>query len=185
MWHVTSRQARNNDLWGLWFKNEHHWSILRIDNSFIWSNILSHHLGLIHVWNEKTLILIEEVSYVGFWQCWDICSFVEIIKHAFQWYQHFINWSPTFEDTRTSWCIFLIMFFIFYTLFCPISQNKPGRHKVTFVVMRHILPCTTGTIIKSFLKDTHIPATYSLFIYLCAATSASKPMAGAVILHCN
>ena len=31
---------------------------------------------------------------------WDICCFVEIIKQAFQWYQTFINWRPTFEDMR-------------------------------------------------------------------------------------
>ena len=35
-------------------------------------------------------------------------------------------------------CIFLIIFLIFFKLFCPISQDNPGRHKVPFVVMHHI-----------------------------------------------
>ena len=56
---------------------------------------------------------------------------------AFQWYQTYQNWTATFENIRMS----LIIFFIFYKLFCPISQNKPGRHKVLFVVMRHICSC--------------------------------------------
>ena len=34
-------------------------------------------------------------------------------------------------------CQFLIIFFIFYKLFRSISLNKPGRHKVPFVVMHH------------------------------------------------
>ena len=31
---------------------------------------------------------------------------------------------------------FRIIFFIFNKLFCPITQNKPGRYKVPFVAMR-------------------------------------------------
>ena len=92
---------------------------------FMWPNVTSHNKRY------RTLCL--------FWKFWDICSFVEIIKQAFQWYQTFTKWSPTFEDMIKSWCIFLIIFFIFYKLFCSISQNKSCRHKVPFVVnvMRH------------------------------------------------
>ena len=34
---------------------------------------------------------------------------------------------------------FPFIFFIFYTLFCSLSQNKPGRQDVPFVVLGHIL----------------------------------------------
>ena len=37
---------------------------------------------------------------------------------------------------RKRWCLFLIIFFVFYNIFYSISQNKPGRHKVPLVVMR-------------------------------------------------
>lgn len=40
----------------------------------------------------------QKVPFAGFWKCWDICSFAEIIKQAFQRYQTIINWGPTFED---------------------------------------------------------------------------------------
>ena len=74
-----------------------------------------------------------------------LCRFLKILRYLQFWKDYetsfsmitFINWSPTFEDMRTSWCIFLIMFLIFYKLFCLISQNKSGRHKVPFVLMRH------------------------------------------------
>ena len=39
---------------------------------------------------------------------------------------------------KQSWHLFLIISFIYYKLFCPISQNKPGRHKESHVI-RHIL----------------------------------------------
>ena len=52
---------------------------------------------------------------------------MEITKHTFKWYQ------------MKRWYIFLIIFIIFYKLFCTISQNNPGRHKVPLVVMRQNL----------------------------------------------
>ena len=36
------------------------------------------------------------------------------------------------EDIIQRSCLFLIIFFIVYKLFCSISQNKPDRHKGTF-----------------------------------------------------
>ena len=56
------------------------------------------------------------------------------MKQAFEWYQTYQNWTATFENIRKRLCLFLIIL----KLFCLISQNKPGRHKVPFVVMRHI-----------------------------------------------
>ena len=38
---------------------------------------------------------------------------------------------------KNKYVFYLITFFIFYNIFCPISQNKSGRHKVPFVVMCH------------------------------------------------
>ena len=35
---------------------------------------------------------------------------------------------------------FLLFIFIFYTLICSLSQNKPGRQDVPFVVLGHIDP---------------------------------------------
>ena len=35
-------------------------------------------------------------------------------------------------------CDFPFIFFIVYTLFCSLSQNKPGRQDVLFVVLGHI-----------------------------------------------
>ena len=38
---------------------------------------------------------------------------------------------------------FSFIFFIFYTLFCSLSQNKPGRQDVPFVVLGNMLsPCS-------------------------------------------
>ena len=34
-------------------------------------------------------------------------------------------------------CEFPFIFFVFYTLFCSLSQNKPGRQDVPFVVLGH------------------------------------------------
>ena len=34
---------------------------------------------------------------------------------------------------------FLLFSLIFYTLFCSLSQNKPGRQDVPFVVLGHIM----------------------------------------------
>ena len=42
---------------------------------------------------------------------------------------------------KKKWCLFLIIFFIFYKLFCPMFQNKSDRHKVPFVVMRQCHLC--------------------------------------------
>ena len=39
-----------------------------------------------------------------------------------------------FENTSLTMCEFILIFFIFYTLFCSLSQNKPGRQNVPFVV---------------------------------------------------
>ena len=49
------------------------------------------------------------------------------------------NLSDTFENTSFTKCEFLFIFFIFYTLFCSLSQNKPGRQDVPFVVLGHIV----------------------------------------------
>ena len=37
-------------------------------------------------------------------------------------------------------CKFPFIFFIFYTLFGSLSQNKPGRQDAPFVVLGHIFP---------------------------------------------
>ena len=82
----------------------------------------------------------KEETNVGYWKCWDICSFVETIKQASQWYQTFINWSPTLilKIWEKVGVYFLLCSLYFTSYFCPISQNKPGRHKVPFVVMCHV-----------------------------------------------
>ena len=54
----------------------------------------------------------------------------ERVFKAFQWYQPFVNWNATSKDMRKRWCSFAIIFFIFYKLFCVISPNEPGRHKL-------------------------------------------------------
>ena len=45
------------------------------------------------------------------------------------------NWSDTCEFTK---CVFPFIFFIFYTLFCLLSQNKLGWQDVPFVALGHI-----------------------------------------------
>ena len=45
----------------------------------------------------------------------------------------------TFENTSFTKCEFIFILFIFYALFCSLSQNKPGRQEVPFVVLGHIL----------------------------------------------
>ena len=40
------------------------------------------------------------------------------------------NLPDTFEDTGKQWCLFPIIFFTIYELFCSISQDQHGRHKV-------------------------------------------------------
>ena len=42
-------------------------------------------------------------------------------------------------------CEFSFIFYIFYTLFCSLSQNKPGRQDVPFVVL--------GKLVKHILRD--------------------------------
>ena len=48
------------------------------------------------------------------------------------------NCSDTFENTSFTTCEFPFIFFIFYTLFGSLLQNKPGRQDVAFVVLGHI-----------------------------------------------
>ena len=66
-------------------------------------------------------------------------------------------WSDTFENTSFTKCEFPFIFFIFYTLFCLLSQNKPGRQDVPFVVLGHIYPIIWTSIY--------------IFISLCALMS--------------
>ena len=73
----------------------------------------------------------QKVPYVDFWKMWDFCIFYKTIKPAFQSYHICKNWKEKKKIVS-----FLIIFFTFYKLFC---QNKPGRYKVPFVVMHHIL----------------------------------------------
>ena len=47
------------------------------------------------------------------------------------------NWSDTFERTTFTKSVFPFIFFIFYPLFCSLSQNEPGRQDVPFVVLGH------------------------------------------------
>ena len=55
----------------------------------------------------------------------------DLIGHStsFLWYQFFWDWITTFEDMRNKSCKFLIIFFVFYNIFCFISQNKPDRQR--------------------------------------------------------
>ena len=57
------------------------------------------------------------------------------MKQAFQWYQSYYNWTATATEKIVYFSYF--KFFIFYKLFCHISQNKPCQHKIPFVVMCH------------------------------------------------
>ena len=53
---------------------------------------------------------------------------------SFQWYKIRKNWSETFENISFK----KLNFLLFYTLFCSLSHNKPGRQDVPFVVLGHI-----------------------------------------------
>ena len=64
--------------------------------------------------------------------------FESFVKEYIKGHQPFENWTVTSEDVRKRSGPFLIIFFILSKLFCIISLNKPGRHKVSFVVMHHM-----------------------------------------------
>ena len=60
---------------------------------------------------------------------------------AFQWHQiHKNSPSNIFENTSFTMCEFPFIFFIlFCTLFCSLSQIKPGRQDVPFAVLGPII----------------------------------------------
>ena len=58
------------------------------------------------------------------------------------------NWNDTFGNTIFTKSIFAVIFFIFCTLFCSLSQNKLGWINVPFVVLDHIF----SKIIEKYLR---------------------------------
>ena len=89
----------------------------------------------------------DTYMYVASHNISTLCLFLKMLRllpHlrenqiSFQMTHTVWNWTATSEDLRKRWCLFLIIFFIFYTLLCSISLNKPGRHKVALAVMRHM-----------------------------------------------
>ena len=72
-----------------------------------------------------------------------ILTTLRFLQHLREYYIRF-PMTPNFWTLNCNfwrWCLFRIIFFIFYKIFCSISPNKPGRHnnKVPFAVMCHIL----------------------------------------------
>ena len=59
------------------------------------------------------------------------------------------NWSDTFESTTFTKWIFHFILFIFYTLFCSLSENELGREDVPFVVMGHIWKMNEGSCVRT------------------------------------
>ena len=103
---------------------------------------------------------------------WDLCIVWRKIQQAFQWYQICKNWSDTFENTTFSMFVFPFIFFIFYTLFCSLSQNELGR---PFVVMGHNINkqiWTPSWYLRNSICDIRlIPldhVTYKLNKYICS-----------------
>ena len=87
--------------------------------------------------------------------------------------------TATFENIRKRGCLLLIIFFtIFNKLFRQIFQNKPGRHKVPFIVMCHI--CTLF-----FSRNTGFIKTYlqhKLFIYTVASNNLNNKRIAALAM---
>ena len=64
---------------------------------------------------------------------------------------------PLLKIWEKDWLYFLLFSLFFYNLFCSISKNKPGRHKVHFVVMCHkcVMPKYLFTNIAK--ASNHLP----------------------------
>ena len=78
------------------------------------------------------------------------------LNQSFQWYQKVLQEFP-------------FIFFKFYTLFCSLSQNKPGRQDVPFVVLGHILP---KMHLKAFFHNIRIQL-YRFYWPVCLNESLS------------
>ena len=71
-----------------------------------------------------------------------------------------------YENTSFTKCEFIFIFFIFYTLFCSLSQiilyHKPGWQDVPFVVLGHIFACFISASKKFSLKSSKINVAFPL-----------------------
>ena len=65
-------------------------------------------------------------------------------SEAFKWSQTDANWTDTVKDG----VCFLLNFYVFYKLFCPMSQNKPGWHKYICcdLYRRHSFSCAVPSL---------------------------------------
>ena len=76
-----------------------------------------------------------------------------LTEDAYQWYPIPENWSDTFGNTTLTISVFPFILLIFFTLFCSLSSNKPGRQELLVNTIKrhfHIL------CIKCHIKITRI-----------------------------
>ena len=106
----------------------HNWHCLYLCSTVLTVRFKS----FLHIWPNTTkgtsCLLLKKLRLFALYITEDL---------AFQWYQIHKKWSDTLENTRFSKCEFIFTLFTFYTLFCSLSENKPGRQNVPFVVLGH------------------------------------------------
>ena len=89
---------------------------------------------------------------------WNICSFVEIIKQAFQWYQTFINLKTYFWRYENK------LVFISYYVFLYFISYSALYFKISLADIRYLLLWCV-TFVSIHIKMMHLSGpTCSLFI---------------------